>query len=157
MVKMWIGPEMEGKSIGIDTLFIQTNKLLNINTVTEIINKYNIKRVYLGGGRLDFVGFEDSKDQQFIDFCKLNSIELLIETSLTNLLTLTTYLEYATIIITVRDNNFKIADFKNVFFKLDDYDNCILYDLLTAKSYITNLDSVKDNKYDCDKIILEEA
>lgn len=83
MLRAWIGPEMEGKRKGLNTLFIETQTITEAPTNRVAVIKYLIDArkpdaLYLGAGRIDLVtpgpGFES-----LLDYCILKNIKVTIE------------------------------------------------------------------------------
>lgn len=156
MLKIWKGPEMEGFYLGEITLFVCSDKKLNLDKLINILSDNNdISKVYLGGGRQQFKGFETKGDANaFISYCKTRNIKLTIETEVAYLNDLKDYLEYAEIIVTIRIEDFEIKNIHDIKLKLDDYKFVRIYD--NWHYYTTDLSDVVDNKYSCDEMIYEE-
>lgn len=155
MVKIWHGPELEGFSLGVDTLFLAADVVVDEQLVIDLLDKYRLTRIYLGAGRTDFNGLLNFN--KFINYCKDNDIEVVAEV---NLYSCNCYIqelideEYVCIIYTVRIINDKYCfDRPNALFKYDDYNNVLV--IRPEHTYITNLDNLDGMLYDCDETLYE--
>lgn len=157
MLKIWIGPEMEGKDKGIETLFVQSDTLLDYNKLIQLLRENNVKRVYLGAGRTPYPGMQtDSGEFIFINYCNQNNIRIVIETKPQHLYLLSNFYSSAEIIVSIFSsllpNTMKLI--KGIDFKLDNYKDTIVFN--ADNKYHTSLDTLNGVTYDCDRIILEE-
>lgn len=153
MLKVWKGPEMEGALLGTITLFICSNTQLRYKDIQEFLVQGDISKVYLGAGRQDFLGFVSEADFiLFKKYCMDNSISVTIETTPDSLPLLTDYLDFAEIIITIRNANIPVTS--NIVFKLDDYKTARLFD--NHSYYDTDLSDVSNNRYSCDTVLYEK-
>lgn len=156
MLKIWHGPELEGFSLGVDTLFLAADVIVDTQFIIDLLNKYGLTRIYLGAGRTDFNGLLDF--DKFINYCKDNSIEVVAEV---NIYSCNQHIqklineEYVCIIYTVRIlDNLNCIHRTNALFKYDDYNKSVLV-INPDHTYITDLDSLNGMLYDCDEIIYE--
>lgn len=150
MLKVWKGPEMEGALLGITTLFICSNMQLQYKDIQEFLVQDDISKVYLGAGRQDFLGFVSTEDfVLFKNYCINNNIAVTIETTPNSLPLLINCLDFAEIIITIRNANIPVTS--NIVFKLDDYKTARLFD--NHNYYDTDLSDVNSNRYSCDTLL----
>ena len=150
MLKVWKGPEMEGASLGITTLFICSNTQLQYKDIQEFLVRDDISKVYLGAGRQDFLGFVSTEDfVLFKNYCINNSIAVTIETTPNSLPLLINFLDFAEIIITIRNTDIPVTS--NILLKLDDYKTARLFD--NRSYYDTDLSDVSSNRYACDTLL----
>lgn len=157
MLRIWKGTEVEGFEQGKETLFICSDRPLNFEFVKKIILQEQVDRVYLGAGRLRFPRFEWAEgDFKFIDFCKKNHIQVIIETEPVYINDLINYLDYATILLSIRLPYFNCNNIRNINLKLDDFSNVRIFgnDLYVD----TNLKKLQTSGLfeDIDKIVYEE-
>lgn len=156
MLRIWKGKEVEGFEQGKETLFICSDKPLNYEFIKQIILKEQSNRIYLGAGRLRFPRFSTVEhDIQFVEFCKKNNIQILIETEPIYINDLINYLAYANILLSIR-LPFNFSTIKDINLKLDDFKDVRVFD---NKVFIdTNLQKLQASGLfeDTDEIIYEE-
>ncbi len=152
-MRIWIGQEQEGIEVGIETIFVESKTITTdlFSIIFNAIDKYNVKRVYLGAGRVDCVYVDNA--YMFVEECKKRNVQIVQETSVECFKYINTAIaDYGEIVLTLRDNNVIYIP-KNISFKIDNYIQAILYqNTLTS---IRELNDVKDNMYACDTIIFE--
>lgn len=157
MLRIWKGKEVEGFEKGKDTLFICSDKPLDYELIKNIILQQQSDRIYLGAGRLRFPRFDTVQNEiNFINFCKKNNIQLLIETEPVYINDLINYLDYATILLSIRLPYFNFSLIKDINLKLDDFKNVRIFN---NKLFVdTNLQKLQNSGLfeDIDKIIFEE-
>lgn len=151
MIKLWKGPEMEGTRVGIMTLFVCADKEVPIKLIiAQLQQNPDIRRVYFGAGRHEFVGVDDFKG--LYDFLFRQSIEIVIETSP---LSLYHFIEcYDTLITTFIVTRYNMPyTFNNLQFKTDDLKVVKIYNATSQ----TSLETLKDNNlFNCDIMLYEE-
>jgi len=89
-MKIWKGPEMEGKDKDEMTMFVQGTVLDQNRVITTLKENPDCKRLYLGAGRVNMIStFGVSKGEveplgivKLVRYCKATEIKIIVETSL---------------------------------------------------------------------------
>lgn len=136
-MKIWKGPEREGKDIGKDTIFVESSVLdfCVINKVKEIAKKEKISRIYFGAGRVDILKIE----AQCLN--GLNNAYLIAESSYNNLSILLSEIRFNERIARLDLNAQDKA--KNIKAKIDYGDKVSFF----VDSIETNLKTLKKGLY----------
>lgn len=151
MLKIWKGPEMEGTKVGIITLFVCSDEVIDIKKLIGLVqSNQDVRRIYFGAGKTRFEGATDWK--ALYDYCFMHSIEVVVEVSSAEL---DKFIELYDNLVT----NFIVSTYEmpftynNVQFKTDDNDVVKIYNV-TAQ---TSLATLKENNlFDCDIMLVEE-
>lgn len=78
-MRVWIGPEMEGKQKGVKTLFVCGRKI-NIEVITRLMKKHCPERLYLGAGRTN-TKLTDTQLARIRQVCDQYNIAIIMEVS----------------------------------------------------------------------------
>ena len=80
MIKIWKGLEMEGPVIGVYTMFICSDEVINDSLLCDVLKKNpEVKRLYFGAGKKSFVGVSNVSSSKWRSFCNYLETEFLIE------------------------------------------------------------------------------
>lgn len=94
-MRLWVGKEKEGLDNGIETLFVESECLdeVELDIVCREAKKRLIKRIYLGAGK---------KDITYLSPCwvkKMSEYDVMIETSVQNFSKVSTCTEFADVVV----------------------------------------------------------
>jgi len=151
MLKIWKGPEMEGTNIGMMTMFVCSDKEVDIKTIISLLEQNkDVRRIYFGAGRTRFNGVDDWKG--VYDYAFRNSIDIVIEVAFDEYLDFITLYDslVTTFIFSAYDFPYT---FNNLQFKTDDTKVVTVYNAVAR----TSLETLKENNlFTCDIMLLEE-
>ena len=149
ITRAWIGPELEGYSKGVPTLFIEGISL-HASEIISIYNKCeNVKRIYLGAGGYGLRQLENYK--QLLEFAKSNEIKVVMELFDTQIDELPIdLLNCVELTYTITSDRTSLID----YLKTDDGKIVYVYDLQNKEE--TDLSTLKDGLYDKDTLIYED-
>ena len=151
MLKIWKGPEMEGTKVGIMTLFVCSDRLIETKVIIQCLaENCDVRRVYLGAGKHSFEGM--SHWQTLYDYCFARSIEIVMEVGWAQLRDMIN--KYDNLITTFIVANYDMPfTYNNLQFKTD---NNKVVTIFNASSQ-TSLETLKSNNlFACDVMLLEE-
>lgn len=151
MVRIWKGPEMEGTKVGIMTLFVCADKVVETKVIIQkLAENPDIRRVYLGAGKHSFEGV--TWWQALYDYCFPRSIEIVMEVGWQQLREMIT--KYDNLITTFIVVNYDMPfTYNNLQFKTD---NNKMVTIFNASSQ-TSLETLKSNNlFTCDTMLFEE-
>ena len=151
MLRIWKGPEMEGNDVGIMTMFICADEVVDTKRLIACLsNNPDVRRVYFGAGRKPFMGVTDWKS--LYDYLWRYSINIFIEARDAELKKF--IVEYDTMLTTFIVVNYDMPyTYNNLQFKTDDTKAVKIFTVSSR----TMLDTLKDNNlFICDKMLLEE-
>jgi hypothetical protein len=152
-MRIWVGKEQEGIDAGLETLFVESKVIYEdiFPLIYRVLELYNIKRIYLGAGRVDCLYVE--KAAEFAQRCKDLGLTIIQESSTENAPFVSKDIsDCAEIILTVRVKDMPI--FPHVSFKLDNYEYAVMHQQTITST--RSLEDVKDNMYECDTLIYED-
>ena len=146
-MRIWYGPEMEGRHAGVPTLFIESPELVNSEDVLERIKSSPIKRLYFGAGKVDITCLAKNYFQPFLD----KGYDIIAEVSYDNALIPALLIAGIQEVILRKDiKTLKTRTY--LTFKTDNGEQAILY----YPDTITALNEVKDGLYSTKDIMLWE-
>lgn len=144
---------MEGKNLGVNTLFVSSNSKVPYNKLRNFLldDSLSISKIYFGAGRQDFLGFDsDESFVKFKDFVRESNVSVTIETTLENFNNLKNYVDFCEVVLSIRNKNISI--FSDIKLKIDDYQTARVFD--NSICYDTDLSTVNEERYSCDKVLL---
>lgn len=151
MLKIWKGPEMEGTKVGIMTLFVCSDEVIDIKKLLGLVqSNQDVRRIYFGAGKTRFQGAIDWK--ALYDYCFMHSIEVVIEVGSAEL---DKFIKLYDNLVT----NFIVVKYEmpftynNIQFKTDDNDVVKIYNASAQTSLVT---LKENNLFDCDVMLIEE-
>lgn len=154
-MKIWIGPEMEGKNKGELTMFVSAETISQQDEVVimDLLKEHpDCKRLYLGAGRVSLL-YIDSKDLQ--EFCKSSNIKIILEISYQFLARTIRYLNIESDQLIVRFHKNDMNTLKNCdMIKLDDGKEVRTVEI--EDMVVTNLSTLKQDTFDVDVVLYED-
>ena len=151
MLKIWMGPEMEGNDIGIETLFVCADVPVDKQIIIDCLARNpEIRRIYFGAGRKPFMGVVDWEG--LYDYLWRYSIDIIIEVDNSQLRDF--ILMYDSRLTTFIVVNYEMLfTYNNLQFKTDDTRSVKIFTVSSR----TMLDTLKENNlFVCDVMLIEE-
>jgi len=150
MIKIWKGPEMEGTKVGIMTLFVCADEVVNTRIIIQLLQEnQDVRRVYFGAGKHSFEGL--TQWRELYDYLFVRSIEVVMEVGYMQLNQMIEMYDnlITTFIVVKYDMPFT---YNNLQFKTD---NGKVVTVFNASAQ-TSLETLKeDNLFTCDELLYE--
>lgn len=164
-MRVWKGPELEGRYKGDITMFVETTELdrSKIARVMElIIANREVTNLYLGAGRVDLkldTNHSIATLKTILEKADIRGMKVTVET--TNLKTILgnadlakTLHKYGTLLVQrtdIKSEGLLLLD--NIVTKLDDGESALFSDF--KKCHVTDIADVKDGMYPIDTVIYD--
>ena len=153
-MKIWVGPEMEGSKKHIKTIFIKSTHVDGMK-ILEVLHHHldsNVKRIYLGAGKVDVTSEQNLK--LLSKYCIIHNIELVTECSIDGYKNLPQEIKDRTNLII----RFDVPELKYLSLldsiKIDTGEAVFVKEL--EEFCVTTLINCDGEKFNCDKTIYEE-
>lgn len=154
-MRVWIGPEMEGKQKGVKTLFVCGRKI-NTAVITRLMKKHCPERLYLGAGRTN-TKLTDTQLARIRQVCDQYNIAIIMEVSVDEMNDLLkglnlNYIDQ--IIVRVENRAFKrLRDWDVI--KMDDMTSAV-YTAEREDMEWTSLITLNDGLFEGDELLYDE-
>lgn len=149
-MRIWVGKEQEGNNKGALTMFIEGREINHDQekVILNLIDKYEITRVYLGAGKTDLLHFPGTLLET-----SLASFEVVVECSLQNVRKWNALLPYVSeLVIRIDDYTIDALSKKTVLKTDNGKVAALFYDRV-----INSIEAVKDGMYaNDDKLVWED-
>lgn len=154
-VKIWEGPEMEGSDTEVMTMFVKAKELPSNQIGAWLLDKKDIKRLYLGAGRTDVVSIGNKQTfESLIRFCELNNIKIVCEVSVTGFKNLPVELHEVPLIVRIQDSSLEGFLTMSDSIKIDTESNVYVCKL---NEFIgTNLVTLNKDLFSCDEVLFSD-
>ena len=154
MVKLWKGIEKEG--IGADseimTLFICSDGFISFDFICSILQSHSdIKGLYFGAGRREFVGMTQKDWDKLLLYCDKNDISIVIEVSPIMLNSFVHIYNHKNVTFIVAYYNAP-KNINKLYFKTDDF---LVTKIFTSQKDV-DITTVEEDRYPDDELIYEE-
>lgn len=151
MIRMWKGPEMEGHKVGVLTLYVSADRIIDTKKIILMLEQHpSIRRLYLGAGRYSFQGV--SSWSTLYDYLFAKGFEIVIEVGSQQLDEMIK--KYDSLITTFIITRYEMPyTYNKLQFKTENNEVVNMYNVTSQ----TSLETLKDgNLFMSDTLLLEE-
>jgi hypothetical protein len=154
MMKVWMGPEMEGKNKGELTMFVKSKSIgwLGVSKIMSLLRQNPLcKRLYLGAGRTNTIFIANNLHLR--EFCSKQNIKIIIEANIESFRSCVGNFKIADQVI-IRFYKTNLSTLKNCdMIKLDDGKEVLTVELIDMVS--TDLNTLDKDTFSVDKVLYD--